>query len=51
MLNLNTEKKRMITELDRIDDTKVKTKDMISKRRRLEDEIKAQDEHIKKVKD
>ena len=29
----------MLAEMDKIDDTKVKTKDMINKRRKLEDQI------------
>lgn len=35
MLAHNMEKKRIISEIDRIDETRVKTKDMITRRRRL----------------
>lgn len=35
LLGLNKEKKRMLSELDRIEGTKVKTKEMIGKRRKL----------------
>ena len=35
LLSYNMQKKRMLAEMDKIDDTKVKTKDMINKRRKL----------------
>lgn len=41
----------MLAEMDKIDDTKVKTKDMINKRRKLEDQISSQENKIKRVKD
>lgn len=37
--------------MDKIDDTKMKTKDMINRRRRLEDEANIQDNKIKRVKE
>lgn len=42
LLTNNMEKKRILSEIDRIDDTKVKTRDMIAKRRRLEEELQQQ---------
>ena len=39
LLNCNLEKKKMLTQMDKIDATKVKTKDMINKRRRLDDQL------------
>lgn len=36
MLNCNMEKKKILAEIDKIDETRIKTKEMISKRRRLE---------------
>lgn len=35
MLAYNMEKKKILAEIDKIDETRVKTKDMISRRRRL----------------
>lgn len=35
LLSFNTEKKKLLNEMDKIDDTKVKTREMISRRRRL----------------
>jgi len=35
LLNFNMEKKKMQTEIDKIDDTKVKTKELITRRRKL----------------
>lgn len=37
--------------MDKIDGTKVKTKEMISKRRKLDEELENQDENIKKMKE
>lgn len=51
LLSYNLEKKRMLQEMDKIDDTKVKTKDMIAKRRKLENEITAQDNRIHRTKE
>ncbi len=51
LLSYNMQKKRMLAEMDKIDDTKVKTKDMINKRRKLEDQISSQENKIKRVKD
>jgi hypothetical protein len=42
MLNCNTEKRRILAEIDKIDGTRVKTKDMVSKRRKLEIELQNQ---------
>lgn len=36
MLAYNLEKKKILAEIDKIDEARVKTKDMISRRRRLE---------------
>ena len=36
MLACNLERKRLVAEIDRIDETRVKTKDMVSRRRKLE---------------
>ena len=36
MLSCNLQKKKILADIDRIDETRVKTKEMISKRRRLE---------------
>jgi hypothetical protein len=50
MLACNLERKKILAEMDRIDETKIKTKDMISRRRRLEVELQNQErklEHIK----
>jgi len=50
MLACNLEKKKILAEMDKIDETKVKTKEMISRRRRLEVELQNQErklEHIK----
>ena len=51
LLNYNMEKKKILAEMDKIDDTKMKTKDMINRRRRLEDEANIQDNKIKRVKE
>ena len=51
LLSYNMQKKRMLAEMDKIDDSKVKTKDMINKRRKLEDQISSQENKIKRVKD
>ena len=51
MLTYNTEKKRILAEMDKIDDTKMKTKELISRRRRLEDEANIQENKIKRVKE
>lgn len=36
MLACNVERKKILGEIDKIDETRVKTKEMISRRRRLE---------------
>ena len=36
LLNCNLERRKIVNEIDRIDDTKIKTKDIIGKRRKLE---------------
>ena len=41
----------MLTEMDRIDDTKVKTKEMISRRRKLEEDLGREEEKIKRAKE
>lgn len=51
LLSYNMQKKKMLAQMDKIDDTKVKTKDMINKRRKLEDQISSQENKIKRVKD
>ena len=43
LTNCNLEKKKILTELDRIDDTRIKTKDIINRRRRLEDDLAYQE--------
>ena len=43
LLNCNLERKKILAEIDKIDDTKVKTRELIGKRRRLEDELQYQD--------
>jgi len=35
MLNCNVERRKILAEMDKIDETRIKTKDMVSKRRRL----------------
>ena len=43
------QKKRLLSEIDKIDETRVKTKDMISKRRRLEVELQNNESKIEKI--
>ena len=50
LLNCNLEKKRIQQELDKIDNVKIKTKDIISKRRRLEVELQNEEEKLGHVK-
>lgn len=51
LLSYNMEKKKILNEMDKIDDTKVKTKEMISRRRKLEEEATMQDDRIRRVKE
>jgi hypothetical protein len=42
MLNCNIEKRRILAEIDKIDGTRIKTKDMVSKRKKFEIELQNQ---------
>ena len=50
MLSCKVEKKRIVGEIDRIDQAKVKTKDMISRRRKLEGDLANQEKKIDRIK-
>lgn len=49
MLGCNLEKKKILAEIDKIDETRIKTKEMISKRRRLEVELQNQERKLEHV--
>jgi GTP-dependent phosphoenolpyruvate carboxykinase len=49
MLAYNLEKKKILAEIDKIDEARVKTKDMISRRRRLEVELQNNEKKIDHV--
>jgi hypothetical protein len=46
MLACNVERKKILSQIDKIDETRIKTKDMISKRRRLEVELQSQEKKL-----
>jgi chromosome segregation ATPase len=50
MLGCNMEKKKILAEMDKIDETRVKTKEMISRRRRLEVELQNQERRLDHIK-
>lgn len=49
MLAYNLEKKKILAEIDKIDEARVKTKEMISRRRRLEVELQNNEKKIDHV--
>ena len=49
MLACNLERKRLVAEIDRIDETRVKTKDMISRRRKLEGELQSEEKKLERI--
>lgn len=51
LLSCNLEKKKILAEMDKIDDTKVKNRQMINRRRRLEDDLRYQEDKIFKIKE
>lgn len=51
LFHCNLERKKLKAEIDKVDESKVKTRDMAVRRNKLEEELTFQEEKIKKVKE